>query len=60
MTSEEYIFKNATRITEQRVRAARKLQANETRRWWKKMLTATFGRGINLTRGLLGSGPLSS
>ena len=41
MTRDEYIFKNATQIAEQRIRVARKLQANEAERKWKRTLTAS-------------------
>ena len=41
MTRDEYIFRNATQIAEQRIRVARKLQANEAERKWKRTLAAS-------------------
>lgn len=60
MTRDEYIFKNATQIAEQRIRAARKLQAYETERKCSKALAATKEWVARWTRGLFGTKSLSS
>ncbi|WP_170481759.1 hypothetical protein [Ruegeria arenilitoris] len=52
MTRDEYIFKNAPQIAEQRIRAARVLQAKEAERRWKRALAEIKGWGIRSMHGL--------
>ncbi|WP_170611178.1 hypothetical protein [Ruegeria arenilitoris] len=52
MTRDEYIFKNAPQIAEQRIRAARVLQAKEAERRWKRALAEIKGWGIRNMHGL--------
>ena len=60
MTREEYIFKNATQIAEQRIRTARMLQAKEAEVWWSSTYAATRGGVIRWIHGLFGAKSQSS
>lgn len=60
MIDDEYIYKNATQIAEERIRAARRLQANEAARRWKETFAAIKDLRIRWTRALLGGNSLAS
>ena len=60
MTRDENIFKNATQIAEQRIRAARRLQAKEAEHRCKRTFSATKEWVIRWTLGLFGTKSLSS
>ena len=52
MTRDEYIFKNASQIAEQRIRDARMLQAKEAQRMWQRALAVFKDWRITGMRGL--------